>query len=138
MMTVWSGLENGIPTADMNPGQLAPTSDDQLQWPLWGLHYMSSGFKGQPPEIPEALKLVELLGAWRKTTTAEQRVQIWTDMLNIYSEEVFSIGIVNASLQPILHASRLRNVPEKGLYGFDPTAFMGVYMPDTFWFAEEA
>ena len=28
----------------------------------------------------------------------------------------------------------LRNVPEKGLYSFEPGAFIGRYMPDTFWF----
>jgi peptide/nickel transport system substrate-binding protein len=28
----------------------------------------------------------------------------------------------------------LRNVPEKGLYSFEPGAFFGRYMPDTFWF----
>ena len=41
MMSIWSGIDNGVPTADMNPGQLAPTADDQLQWPLWGMHYVS-------------------------------------------------------------------------------------------------
>ena len=25
---------------------------------------------------------------------------------------------------------------EHALYGFDPTSFLGVYMPDTFWFKE--
>ncbi|TGV62057.1 ABC transporter substrate-binding protein, partial [Mesorhizobium sp. M00.F.Ca.ET.149.01.1.1] len=34
MMSIWSGIDNGVPTADMNPSQLAPTMDDQLQWPL--------------------------------------------------------------------------------------------------------
>ena len=30
------------------------------------------------------------------------------------------------------------NNPAKALYGFDPTAYLGVYMPDTFWLANEA
>ena len=46
MMSIWSGIDNGVPTADMNPGALAPTIDDQLQWPVWGLHYLSHGEKG--------------------------------------------------------------------------------------------
>ena len=29
---------------------------------------------------------------------------------------------------------RLRVEPR--LYGFDPTSFLGVYMPDTFWYGE--
>ena len=42
MMSVWSGLDNGMPTADMDPSALAPTADDQLQWPVWGQHYLSN------------------------------------------------------------------------------------------------
>jgi peptide/nickel transport system substrate-binding protein len=33
-------------------------------------------------------------------------------------------------------SSRLRNLPDKALYGYDPTAYFGVYMPDTFWLGE--
>ncbi len=29
-----------------------------------------------------------------------------------------------------------RNVPERGVYNFEPGAFFGMYRPDTFWFAE--
>ena len=29
---------------------------------------------------------------------------------------------------------KLRNVPEKGLYNWEPGAFFGIYRPDTFWF----
>ena len=34
--------------------------------------------------------------------------------------------------------TRLRNVPEKGIYNWDPGAFFGLYRPDTFWFAKSA
>ena len=34
----------------------------------------------------------------------------------------------------IVVSNDLRNVPEKGLYSFEPGAFLGRYMPDTFWF----
>ena len=39
MMSVWSGLDNGIPTADMSPREFAPTTQEQLQWPIWGQYY---------------------------------------------------------------------------------------------------
>lgn len=138
MMSMWSGMENGVPTADMNPGELAPTSDDQLQWPLWGIHHLSNGTKGQPADLPEAVELGRLLGEWHKTQDIEQRRSVWKAMLDLYTDQVFSIGIVNAARQPVLRSSRLRNVPDEGLYGFNPTCYMGVYMPDTFWLAEEA
>ncbi len=137
MMSMWNGLENGVPTADMNPARLAPSADDQLQWPVWGMYYLSLEQNGHAPELPEAAKLVELLKEWRRTVNTPERTRIWHEMLDIYTQNVFSIGIVNATLQPVLHSSRLRNVPEKGLYGFDPTCFLGVYMPDTFWYSSE-
>lgn len=137
MMSMWTGLDNGVPTADMNPGQLAPTADDQLQWPVWGMYYLSVGKKGKPPELPEAQKLIELVGDWHRSSTMEQRTKIWTEMLDLYTDQVFSIGIVNGGLQPVVRSARLKNVPDRGLFGFEPTAYLGVYLPDTFWMSGE-
>lgn len=133
VMTMWGGIDNGVPTADMNPGQLAPTKDDQLQWPVWGMYYLSNGDKGSAPDIQEVTRLVELLRAWRRTSTTEERAQIWGEMLEIYTQQVYSIGIVNSTLQPIFRTAKLQNLPNEGLYGFEPTSYLGVYMPDTFW-----
>ncbi|KQS77045.1 peptide ABC transporter substrate-binding protein [Rhizobium sp. Leaf384] len=137
MMSMWFGLANGVATADMSPGQLAPSADDQLQWPVWGMHYLSLGQFGHAPELPEAQKLVDLLKEWRRTADTAGRTRIWHEMLSIYTDQVYSIGMVNATLQPILHAARMQNVPEQGLYGFDPTCFFGIYMPDTFWLGDK-
>lgn len=136
MLALWSGADNGVPTADMNPGDMAPTSDEQLQWPVWGLHYLSNGQQGTAPDMPEATTLLELLRKWRHATTSEERAAAWESMLALYTDQVFSIGIVNATLQPILASARLRNVPEEGLYSFNPTCYLGVYHPDAFWLAD--
>ncbi|GLS33194.1 peptide/nickel transport system substrate-binding protein [Mesorhizobium albiziae] len=138
MMSMWSGIDNGVPTADMNPKQLAPTADDQLQWPVWGAHYISHGQVGEPPDLPAAAELVELVRQWRRSAEMPERAKVWTSMLTLYTDQVFSIGLVNSTLQPVLCTSRLRNLPKEGLYGFDPTSYLGVYMPDTFWLAGEA
>jgi len=55
-------------------------------------------------------------------------------MLDIYADEVFSIGLICGVPQPVVVSNRLRNVPEEGIYSWAPTAFFGVYKPDTFWF----
>jgi peptide/nickel transport system substrate-binding protein len=133
MLSLWSGMDNGVPTPDMSPDQLAPTAEDSLQWPIWGIHYMTGGDQGRPPDMPEVVELVELLRKWKASATVEERTQIWHRMLTIYTDQVFSIGIVNQTQQPILRSARLRNVPEEGLYGFDPTCYLGIYKPDTFW-----
>src|SRR5207248_5835391 len=42
VMSVWSGLDNGLPTADSSPDELAPSSQAQLQWPKFGEYYQTS------------------------------------------------------------------------------------------------
>ena len=59
-------------------------------------------------------------------------------MLDLYADQVFTIGIVNGTQQPVVVGDALHNVPEKGLYGFEPSAFFGLYMPDTFWLSAGA
>ncbi|QND50621.1 ABC transporter substrate-binding protein (plasmid) [Phyllobacterium sp. 628] len=136
MMSIWYGIANGVATPDMNPGQLAPTMDDQYQWPVWGRHYLSLGQNGEAPDLPAAVELLALQHQWRKSAHMQERTEIWHKMLSIFTDQVFSIGLVNGTLQPIMRSSRLQNVPEKGLYGFDPTCYLGIYMPDTFWLKE--
>ncbi|WP_081162776.1 ABC transporter substrate-binding protein [Ensifer aridi] len=136
IMSMWFGIDNGVPTASMNPGQLAPTADDQLQWPVWGLNYISHGEMGEAPDLPPVVELLDLLKRWRLSSDDVERADIWRQMLSIYADQVFSIGLVNGSLQPIVVTTRLRNFPEKALYGFDPTSYFGVYKPDTFWLQE--
>ena len=136
MMGVWAGLDNGVPTADMSPEPLAPTAGDQLQWPLWGTWYASGEDAGEAPTIPEAAELVQLLKDWRQTTSTDQRSAIWHKMLAIRADQVFTIGTVSGALQPVLRSALMRNVPEDGLYGFEPTSYLGAYLPDTFFYAE--
>jgi len=136
MMSIWYGIENGVATADMSPGQLAPTLDDQLQWPLWGMYHLSAGQEGSAPDLPEVQQLVDLLKQWGDTSRFEEREVIWHQMLALYTQQVFSIGLINSTLQPILRSAKLQNVPERALYGFDPTSYLGLYMPDAFWFKE--
>jgi peptide/nickel transport system substrate-binding protein len=52
MLSLWSGMDNGIPTADMSPDSLAPTSEEELQWPLWGVYYLTGGEQGTAPDMP--------------------------------------------------------------------------------------
>lgn len=136
-MSIWYGIENGVATADMNPQQLAPTSEDQLQWPLWGMYHLSLGQNGQAPDLPEAQELIRLQKDWRESRSMDERTAIWHQMLSIFTSQVFSIGLINGTLQPVLHTKKLQNLPEQGLYGFDPTCYLGIYMPDTFWLETE-
>lgn len=137
MASVSTGIDNGIPTADMSPDELAPTLEAQLRWPLWGMHYLSHGQKGQPPDMPVAVELMRLYKEWFATTTSEQRAAIWHRMLELHTDRVLTIGIVNRALQPIVSRRSLRNVPADGLFSYNPTAYFGIYQMDTFWYEPE-
>lgn len=134
MMTIWSGLSNGIPTPEMSPGELAPTVHDQLQWPMWGNHYESMRKAGEAPALPEVQELVRLYDAWRNASSLKEREQLWLRMLGIHAQQVYTIGIVTRALQPVVVRNGLRNVPTDGIYSWDPGAYFGMYRMDTFWF----
>jgi peptide/nickel transport system substrate-binding protein len=138
LMTIWFGIENGIPSADMSPGEFAPTDQQQYQWPKWGQHFQTSGQAGEPPDLPEAERLLELYGKWRLARSTEERRAIWHEMLQIHSEQVFSIGIVAGVPQPIAVHQDLRNLPEEGMFNWEPGAQFGIYRPDTFWLEDGA
>ena len=134
LMSVWSGLENGLPTPDMSPSALAPTEQVQLQWPKWGQHFESSGRLGEPPDLPPAQELLALNRRWLTATGRDERRAIWKRMLEIHADQVFTIGVIAGVRQPVVVRNSLRNVPVTGFYNWDPGAQFGIYRPDTFWF----
>jgi peptide/nickel transport system substrate-binding protein len=135
LMSVWSGMENGIANANVSPDELAPTSQQQLQWPKFGQYFETSGKSGEAPNIDEVTELMKLHKAWR-TASREERTKIWHKMLGIHCEQQFVIGVVSGVSQPVVVRNTLRNVPEKGLYNWEPGALLGIHRPDTFWFAK--
>jgi len=137
LISVWSGLVNALPTPDTSPEELAPTSQQQLQWPKWGQYYQSGGTVGEPPALPEATELLGLYRTWRNSASREQREKIWRRMLDINADQVFTIGVVAAVPQPVVINNTLRNVPKVGIYNWSPGAHFGIYRPDTFWFANQ-
>ena len=138
LISVWSGLLNGLPTPDTSPKELAPTDQTHLQWPKWGQYFQTGGSVGEPPDLAAAADLMSLYRAWRKTANRGERHKIWRRMLDIHADQIFSIGVIAAVPQPVVVNKKLRNVPREGIYNWNPGAHFGIYRPDTFWFAHEA
>ena len=136
MMSVWYGITNGVSTASMSPAELAPTDQTQLQWPKWGQFEETAGSAGLEADMPVPQRLVELNRAWRVADSEQVREGIWHEMLKIHSEQMYSIGVLNAVPQPVIINNQLRNVPEVGIYSWEPSAYFGIYKPDSFWFTE--
>lgn len=134
VMSVFTGFDNAVATGEMSPQELAPTSSAQLQWPKWGEYFSTKGKSGEPVDMPEAAAQLERYQSWLGAATPEDRAALWQAMLDQYSSQVFSIGTVNNARQPVVVSARLRNVPDNGIFTWEPTAYFGVYRPDTFWF----
>jgi peptide/nickel transport system substrate-binding protein len=134
-MSVWSGIENGVPTAALPPDELAPTAQVALHWPKWGQYHETHGKAGDAPDDEPAKQLLALTDAWRTASTAATREQIWHEMLEIWTDQIYTLGIISAVPQPVVVSRHLSNVPEDGVYNWDPGAQMGIYRTETFFFS---
>jgi peptide/nickel transport system substrate-binding protein len=137
VMSIWTGLANALPNADSSPAELAPTNQYQYQWPKWGLYYESNGKSGEQPDAPLLKELLALNHQWRLASDRAEREKIWLRMLEIHSEEMFTIGVVSGVRHPVVVSNYLHNIPQNGFYDIKPGAYFGIYKPDTFWFSEE-
>lgn len=136
IMAISSGVENGLATPDQSPAEFAPTSQQQYQWPKWGQYYETRGGAGEAVDMELPQRLLGLLGDWRHADTTEARTAIWKEMLGIYADQQYSVGIVRGVLQPVVVSNKLKNVPPDGIYNWDPGAHFGLYRPDCFWFTK--
>ncbi len=136
-MVVWFGWNNGIPTAESSPHELVPIDQANFSWPRWGQYYQTKGSAGEPPDLPSALRLMQLFADWSHATTRKAQRAAWREILAIHAEEVFVIGTVARAPMPVVADARLANVPDEALYAWDPGAQLGVHRMDEFFFRPE-
>ncbi|KIC37881.1 ABC transporter substrate-binding protein [Leisingera sp. ANG-M7] len=136
MASAWFGWDNGLPQSYTSPVYLAPTDQVFLSWPKWGQFYQTGGNSGEPPDMAPAQQLLSFLQDWDMATTKAERMAAWHAMLKIHAEQVYAIGVIAAAPQPVVVSNRLRNVPEKAIWAWDPGAHFGVYRPDEFFFED--
>ena len=136
LISIWGGVENGMPTAATSPDEFVPTSQQQLQWPKWGQYFQDQGAAGEAPDMPSVQRLLVLYRAWQNATSIERQAEIWKEILSINAEQVFSFGMVASVPQPVVVQKKLVNVPEQGIFNWEPGAHFGIYRMDTFWMNE--
>lgn len=136
MAAVWYGWDNGLPRAETSPEYLAPTQQEFFAWPKWGQHFQTMGQAGEAPDMEAPKRLLQLEWDWAHTTDAAQRTAIWAEMLDIHAQQQFAIGILSGAPQPVVVSNRLRNVPEKGIWAYDPGAHFGIHRIDEFYFED--
>ncbi|MEM7523512.1 MAG: ABC transporter substrate-binding protein [Pseudomonadota bacterium] len=138
LMSADVGMNNGRPTALMPPADLAPMTPARLHWMGWGGWMETGGKLGQPIEDAAAQRLVLGVQDWARAETEDEKAQIWRDMLEIYVDQVFVIGVVSGGRRPIVRKADLRNLPREGLFNWDPGAFFGLYGLDGLWWGRDA
>lgn len=136
VMTIWGGVENGLPNPGTSPEEFVPVNQQHLQWPKWGQHVETGGKSGEAVDEPAGKELAALNDTWRLAPDDATRARAWRRILEIHAEQLFTIGLVANVPQPVVVSRRLRNVPETGIYNWEPGSFFGIYRPDFFWFAD--
>lgn len=134
LMTISKGLENGIITPNSLPGEFVPTEQTQYQWPKWAQFYQTKGASGEPITLGSVKDLWKLYEAWRGARTTPEKREIWHQILDRWTDEVFTIGLVAGVFQPVVSHNQLQNLPKEGIFNWDPGAHFGLYRPDIFWF----
>ncbi|WP_299617036.1 ABC transporter substrate-binding protein [Pelagibius sp.] len=134
MMAMWFGYENGIPTPYTSPEEFVPIHQQSYHWPKWGQYAETNGQAGEPVDMDKPMQLMALYKDWIEARSREEKVAAWEKILQIHAEEVYTIGLVAQVPQPVTVATALRNVPEEGIYNWDPGAQFGIYRPERFWF----
>lgn len=136
MASVWYGWDNGLPGPSTSPSYLAPTNQEFFAWPMWGQYYQTVGQAGSPPDMQPAKRLMLLANDWNHTDDPQMREDIWKRMLAIHAEQQFAIGVLAEAPQPVVVSNDLMNVPEHGIWAFDPGAHFGIHRIDEFYFQD--
>ena len=134
VMCIWFGAEFALMDSDANPRDFVVHEQQQLQWPKWGQYRETKGKSGEPVDMPEAKELQTLEQAWAETADRDVRRGIWRRILEINADQQFTIGIVAGAMQPVVIGATLKNLPEQGIFNWEPGAQFGMYRPDTFYF----
>jgi peptide/nickel transport system substrate-binding protein len=136
MMVAWYGWNNGVPTADAAPTELAPVDQANYSWPRWGQYHQTKGSAGEPVDLPEAEQLLQLYEDWTMAGSEAVKADIWRKMLKIHADQTFVLGTVSRAPVPVAAKDTLRNVPAEGLYAWDPGAQLGIHRIDEFFLGD--
>ena len=91
---------------------------DRGMWNDWSRWYMKEGEAGSEPP-PVMRKLQDQVDAMWVTMDEAERHRIGQQILKTGAEQLWVIGTVGLAPHPVVVASRLKGVPEKGIWGWD-------------------
>lgn len=136
VMVAATGFDNALATPGMMPQEICPVEQVNYAWPKWGQYHETGGKLGEAPDMPGAQRLMALYEDWRHSGDMAGKAEAWTEMLALHADNQWVIGTVSGDLQPIVVNARLRNVPGRANFSWAPTALLGAYHVDEFYYAD--
>jgi peptide/nickel transport system substrate-binding protein len=136
-MTIWHADRTSDILFPTEPFWFVPMHRgwEECHWPLWSDWYRTAGKTGEEP-LPEIRRLLQ---AWEEMTTSmdpDRRVVLGKEILRSQARNLWTIGTLGLAPQPVVVSHALRNVPERGWWGWDDRWTLP-YHPET-WFLRPA
>ena len=104
-------------------------------WNDWARHYQTDGRIGEEP--PPLIKQIHRWNdAFREATDADARYAAGYQLVKAAADNLWTIGTVGQAPHPVVISTRLRNVPETGIWGWD-NRWTLAYHPVTWYFDDE-
>lgn len=135
---VW--FSNGEYLPLLEPRALVPLSSYSDFARGWGTWYLRGGYYGRevtergafpPPENHPIWKSYELYDALNAATTREEQVPLVNQMLDIATDQLWTINLGSAPPYLAVVDEQFKNVPEKAVYSYDFLS-PGNYSPELF------
>ena len=136
-MTVWHADRDTDILLPVYPVWFAPvyTNWDNIMWNDWARWYLTNGRLGKRPP-PQFRQLQQWVDEMASTTDEARRIEVGKNLLRSNAENLWTIGTVGLAPQPVVVSSRLRGIPEQGIWGWDNRWTLS-YHPATWYFAPE-
>ena len=102
VMSVWTGLENGLPTAQFSPSELVPVDQNRPRMAGMGSVLGNPRQVGRSAGHARAQAADGVAGSVECATDDAARADVWEKMLSIYTDQVFTIGTVANVPRPVV------------------------------------
>jgi peptide/nickel transport system substrate-binding protein len=133
--TIGTG-EGGVGISSIFDTRNYTVNHGQAYWGnAWSIWYLTpdNPVKVEPPQIIK--DQYELMEQVRQAPTSEQRIELMKQLLQVCADNFWVIGIASApeTFRPV--SSKLANVPEQWVDGWNPGG-MAVAFPEQWYYAE--
>ena len=132
-MTLWHADRQADILFPIEPFWFVPMHIGQEQgvWSKWSRWYLSGGKLGWEPPY----KAKQLINWWERlsqTFDEEERRAMATNILRSQAENLWGIGVAGLAPHPVIVHDHLKNVPQKGYWGWD-SRWSWPYYPETWY-----